>query len=73
MRSGGIGESEQRFIKGVAELPHHPAQRLYAQSEWIADLHLDIEGWLYVVTVLRCGTVLGNLCYGDVFRGCFAG
>ena len=31
MQSGGNGESEQRFIKGVAELSHHPA-RLHTQS-----------------------------------------
>src|ERR1700750_2169393 len=26
MQSGGNGESEQQFIKGVAELSHHPAR-----------------------------------------------
>jgi hypothetical protein len=46
MQSGGNGESEQRFIKGVAELSHHPAGGFTPNPEWIADLHLNIEGWL---------------------------
>ena len=66
MQSGGNGESEQQFIKDVAELSHHPARWLHTQSR----MDRRLTFWTSKAGV--CGysswwqPAVRNFCYGGV-------